>query len=103
MSESSEGQQEHLQRVFENRLNRHGYSFQYAVINKAKEAFEQGASAWGFMVAEFPVQSPEKDTRIDFILKHTRNPIHMVAECKRANPALSNWCFVKAPFVQRGD
>ena len=25
----------------------------------------------------------------------------MIAECKRANPSLSNWCFIKSPYVSR--
>ena len=25
----------------------------------------------------------------------------MICECKRANPASSNWCFIKAPFIAR--
>ena len=61
-----------------------------------------------FEVAEFPVATNGVATRIDFILRRRKSygdddksPFYLVAECKRANPALSNWGFVKAPFVRR--
>ena len=52
------------------------------------------------MVSEFPVEVQGQGTRIDFILKHRTMPTYMLAECKRANPAVSNWCFAEAPYVQ---
>ena len=91
---------------FEKALNRHGYGFQSAVIKCAKELFEQNRSRWVFQVAEFPVEVQKSGTRVDFILSRVdrnfafnRRPFFMLAECKRANPALSNWCFVRAPYT----
>lgn len=44
------------------------------------------------------------DTKIDFILFRKKYEFwrdEMICECKRANPAISNWCFIRAPFVHR--
>ncbi|HME44260.1 MAG TPA: hypothetical protein VKF36_14305 [Syntrophorhabdales bacterium] len=82
-------------------LNEHGYSFQYAVLKAINDLYDEGKSPWLFEVAEFPVEVNGTPTHIDFILRHKEAPFYLVAECKRANPAISNWCFVKAPYVSR--
>ena len=58
---------------------------------------------------EFPVEINNSNTHIDFILERKdksefpkKNPLFLICECKKANPALSNWCFVKAPFYRDG-
>ena len=90
-----------LERALTHSLNIHGFSFQYAVLKEAKVCFDERKSPWVFEVSEFPVAVKETPTHIDFILKNSSEPFYIVAECKRANPALSNWCFVKAPYVSR--
>jgi len=94
---------EELKAIFNNSLNTHGYPFQHAVIQAAKEAHEARASHWIFEASEFPVETNGKSTRIDFILKSDDNEHNyfMIAECKRVNPAYGSWCFVKAPIVSR--
>jgi hypothetical protein len=83
-------------------LNIHGYGFQHSVLRLANKLFEQNKSGWIFEAAEFPVQVQGEGTRIDFILRlKSYLPIYLLAECKRANPALANWCFSKAPYVRR--
>jgi len=83
-------------------LDAHGFSFQYAVL-KAAEAFSNlGTSPWVFEVSEFPIGSVAKSTRIDFVLRHSQTGAYLIAECKRANPAISRWCFAKAPLRGRG-
>jgi hypothetical protein len=84
-------------------LNTHGYSFQYAVIKAAITYFgdKSSPSPWRFEVAEFPVEVNDRSTHIDFILKNIHESFYLVAECKRVNPAVKNWCFVKAPYVSR--
>ena len=55
-----------------------------------------------------------RNTHIDFILtlgfnewgsheRHPVIPVYLVAECKRANPALNRWCFARAPYISRVD
>jgi hypothetical protein len=83
-------------------LNRHGYGFQYSVLNRAAALYEDGRSQWLFEAAEFPVEVQGSGTRIDFILKHRHYNHLLVAECKRVNPALGAWCFARAPYVRRG-
>lgn len=82
-------------------LNENGYSFQYAVLKAIHDLYNEKKSPWLFEVAEFPVEVNGTPIHIDFILRQKETPFYLVAECKRANPALSNWCFVKAPYVSR--
>ena len=90
-------------------INRHGYSFQYSVLKKASELSSEGRSNFKFEASEFPVEVQGTNTRIDFILRRhyssrfNFNAFFLIAECKRANPALSNWCFVKAPYIHRSN
>ena len=97
---------------FEKILNSHGYGFHYAVLELAKELKQKGKSAWDFDLVEFPVEVQGDGTRIDFILRLGTSgvptsgvptlgvPIFLLAECKRTNPALSDWCFARAPYIQ---
>jgi hypothetical protein len=82
-------------------LNSHGLGFQYAALREAQKAASQGLSPWSFLAHEFPVRVHSHDTRhdtcIDFILRNHRKPVWIVAECKRSNPSLSDWCFAKVP------
>lgn len=84
-----------------NILDTHGYGFQYAVLAAAERLFKPGGgSPWRHPVAEFPVEINDAHSHIDIILEHYRRPLMMVGECKRANPALRNWCFLRAPFKE---
>jgi hypothetical protein len=82
-------------------LNIHGHGFQYAVVKAAIKYCDDQISPWGFEVAEFPVELNGTSTHIDFVLQNKNEPFFITAECKRADPAISNWCFVKSPFVSR--
>lgn len=93
--------QEQMKQSFEKGLNRHGYAFQYAVLKVARDMCDFG-SEWIFEASEFPVEVKGTPTKIDFILRHSRAPwFYLLGECKRANPALSNWCFARAPYIHR--
>src|SRR4030042_1802724 len=89
------------------RLNEHGYCFQYASLEFIRNIIPQlDDSPWIFQASEFPVQVKDKDkgTRIDFVLrsKHSRaRKIFLLFECKRSNPALKNWCFLRLPYVRK--
>jgi len=82
-------------------VNIHGYGFQYAVVKAAHNLFKEKKSPWMFEVSEFPVETNGVSTHIDFILRNKRETFYFVSECKRANPAISNWCFIKNPYVSR--
>jgi len=84
-------------------INRHGYALQYASLNKFKELFIRKSTKWQFVASEFPVNliNSGLDTRIDYILKNKDFPVYIIIECKRVNPAFSNWGFIKVPFVHR--
>ena len=93
---------EEVRNSFNEILNRHGYSFQYGALKLVFDLFDQTQSEWLFEAVEFPVCVQGATTRIDFILRHKRcSTFYLLVECKRANPALSNWCFVRAPIIRR--
>jgi hypothetical protein len=82
-----------------NVLDSHGYGFQYAVLAEAERLFKPGdGSPWHHPVAEFPVEIKNSHYHIDIIFENYCRPLIIVGECKRANPALCNWCFLRAPF-----
>lgn len=62
--------------ALKNVLNRHGYGFQYAALQRCLEQ-----RFWHHAVSEYPVELNGRDIHIDFILGHGKNLI--VAECKR--------------------
>jgi hypothetical protein len=81
-------------------LNHHGYAFQYSVIEFMAELRRQQRSDWELEAAEFPVSVQQASTRIDFIFRKTRPHVYLIGECKRVNPALSNWCFAGSAYVK---
>lgn len=91
-----------------NRLNEHGYCFQYASLDFIKNELPNiEGTPWVFQTSEFPVQIGNKDkgTRIDFVLKSRHSIVQnlfLLFECKRSNPALKNWCFLRLPYVRNG-
>lgn len=99
-----------LAREFAKYLSQHGYGFQYAVIKYIHHLITTNQIVmiddfWRFLMSEFPVES-EKGTRVDFVLERPARDggykrLFLIAECKRANPALANWCFVKSPYTHR--
>ncbi|HKC63631.1 MAG TPA: hypothetical protein VKB86_08335, partial [Pyrinomonadaceae bacterium] len=102
MNHQNEEHELQVKKTFSDVLNRHGYGFQYSVLNLANKLFIARNSSWLFQAVEFPVEVKGYSTRIDFILKRKSEPtFFLLAECKRANPALSNWCFVRAPYIHR--
>lgn len=82
-------------------LNSHGHAFQYAVLRRGEELSRQELTSWLFEAAEFPVGAPQSIIHIDFILRSQFRDTYLVAECKRADPAKANWCFLKVPYTRR--
>lgn len=96
-----------IRKCFETSLNEHGYSFQQSLLEKTQELYSPGRFGWSFEVSEFPVEVRGRGTRVDFVLRRHANgqsdqTVFMIAECKRANPAFSNWCFAKSHYSFRG-
>lgn len=85
-------------------LKKHGHAFQYATIRRAEALFADRRSKWMFNSSEIPVEVRGTSTRVDFVLQWSENhgtDALLIAECKRANPALADWCFTKAPYIRR--
>jgi hypothetical protein len=100
---SDEAHVEEVKRRFNTILNEHGYSFQYGVVRVAERLYVEHVTQWFLKVTEFPVEVRGKGTRIDLVLERRRGDVLMLGECKRANPAMWNWCFATSPYVERGD
>jgi hypothetical protein len=83
-------------------LNVHGYAFQYSVLKATEKCYKASGSPWVFEAVEFPVSLQGISPHIDFILKNRNESAYLVAECKRCDPSISNWCFIKAPYISRG-
>ncbi|MCZ7652665.1 MAG: hypothetical protein M5U13_16440 [Thermoanaerobaculia bacterium] len=84
---------------FAKALNAHGHGFQAAVLQRVAYLFEGRRSPWRLAATEFPVDLRGQVTHIDFVLCHRSRQLRLVVECKRANPALSRWCFVRSPIT----
>jgi len=84
-------------------LNKNGFSFQHRILRLAQDLFESSGKRWWFVASEFPVNVRGRPTHIDLLLAEGRENgrIFLVGECKRVNPAMSSWCFAKAPYVRR--
>jgi hypothetical protein len=80
-------------------LDKHGYGFQYAVLKQCKDLYDHDEdSPWAPQVAELPVETEQDATHLDFVLRTSE--AFLVAECKRVDPALASWGFVRAPFTR---
>lgn len=106
MATDNQVRDEEVAQALQESLNTHGYGFQYAVLGLLNQLQESGRSAWVLERAEFPVEVRGYGTRIDFVLYRNSyadddrlSAYYMIAECKRANPAYSDWCFVQAPYT----
>jgi len=82
-------------------LNSHGHGFHYAVIERAAQLSSERRSQWIFEGSEFPISVRGQTTHVDFILTTRTGRTLIVAECKRADPALSVWCFARNPYTWR--
>jgi hypothetical protein len=94
----------HVQEGFQKALNEHGAGFQYAILAELQRLHDPpvGDSPWRFLAAELPVEAHGHSTRADIVLAQHGLPNFMVVECKRANPAIANWCFFRSPEVAAG-
>jgi len=106
---SEENRRNIVRKNFEKELRIHGFGFQYSVIEEIRRLYNEEQSAWRTEFTEFPVEINNNNTHIDFILERKetsyfpkKSPFFLICECKRANPALSNWCFVRSPFGREG-
>lgn len=106
-SKHEENQINFVRKNFENQLRKDGFGFQYAVIEEISRLYNKDDSAFLPRFAEFPVEINNSNTHIDFILERIdkpsfrmKNHFFLICECKKVNPGLSNWCFVRASFYR---
>ncbi|HRI38444.1 MAG TPA: hypothetical protein PLO50_07805 [Nitrospira sp.] len=96
---SDKDSNEEVSKLFTEELNRHGYSFQDAMVRRINSINKDNAfSTWLPWVPELPVEVQGSHTRIDFVYGNDQG-FYLVFECKRPNPAVSNWCFAKTCFT----
>lgn len=88
-----------IAKSFREELDKHGYSFQDAMVRAINEVNRAAfpSSTWLPWVPELPVEVQGSHTRIDFVYGNDKG-FYLVFECKRSNPAVSNWCFAKTCF-----
>jgi len=89
---------EHVSELLKKTLDIHGHGFHFAVLSRMNAMSEQGQIPWRLHGTEFPVINKGETTHADFILDDAMKS-YLIGECKRADPARANWCFVKAPFT----
>ena len=96
MADSDEDAVASLSDSFRRHLNTHGYGFQYAVL---KHIRNMPRTRWEVEAVELPVSFRGRATHIDFVLRNcwAEPLLRVAAECKRANPALVDWGFVRTP------
>lgn len=81
-------------------LNTHGYGFQSAIWQEIKLQRKYG-SKWLFQASELPVKINDSETKIDIILRNQDTSHFIIGECKRVNPSMGNWCFIKTNPYKR--
>lgn len=83
-------------------LNDSGFGFQHAVAQAIES--RSGSGGWTVEYSEFPVSTALRPVHID-VLAWFENRLLLVGECKRVNPAFSDWLFARSPFTgwQRPD
>jgi hypothetical protein len=81
-------------------LESNGQPFQYGLLERIRAVVSGGSSRWRFSAAEFPVAVRDATTHVDFVLESTSRRI-LAVECKRVNPAHSEWCFIRTGYTRR--
>ncbi len=91
--------QQNVSELFKKTLDIHGYGFHYSVMRRVDELIGSAQTEWRLYGAEFPVINKNETTHVDFVLQHEKANAFIIGECKRADPAKANWCFVKTPYT----
>lgn len=94
---------EEIAQLLRKNLDNNGFTFQYSVMEKANSLKHEKLSRWVLHGAEFPVENKGNNSHVDFILHDEEHRAFLIGECKRADPATANWCFVKAPYTWRNN
>jgi hypothetical protein len=92
---------ENVSDLLKKTLDIHGFGFHYAVMKRAEELRFTKQTNWVLKGTEFPVINKNQSTHIDFVYMNEYQNTFLIGECKRADPAKANWCFVKAPYIWR--
>ncbi len=109
LQNAEQNRRSNVRKNFETELRKNGFGFQYVILKEINDLYNAEKSAFLPEFAEFPVEINNTNTHIDFIIERKNtssfpksDPFFLICECKRANPALSNWCFVRSPFAREG-
>lgn len=92
-----------ISKRFKETLDKHGHTFHHSILRRVEELQRQDLTKWGLVGSEYPVENKGNNSHIDFVLKHFRGFTYLIAECKKADPARANWCFVKTPYNWRDE
>lgn len=87
---------------FRSALNVHGFGFHYSVATAVQSFRPQFGSPFRFIGAEVPVALNGVEMHVDLVFWLPDQGTYLVAECKRADPALAEWCFSRSGFTVGG-
>lgn len=84
---------------FQHAINYQGYAFQYKVADFIQSTL---SPQFDVVATEYPIEINGNNSKVDIIFTHRyrwqpNGIVCYVGECKRVNPAYSNWLFVKSP------
>lgn len=82
-------------------IDSHGHAFQLSVAAHLREEALQRNIFFRVVAQEVAVEAGDKPTHIDFVMSNFAHSVWLVCECKRSDPAISNWCFARMPHVER--
>ncbi len=86
--------------LFRQALQEHGHAFHYATIKAIERASTIQDSGWHFVASEVPIALNGEEVHADLIFRSHRH--YLIGECKRVNPAYSQWLFAQTRFTTGG-
>lgn len=90
-----------LTEALRKQIDSHGHSFQLSLAAHLREESLQRNIFFRIEAEEVAVEAGDKPTHIDFVMSNFAHTCWLVCECKRSDPAISNWCFARMSVVDR--
>lgn len=86
--------------LYRQAMREHGHAFHYAVIAAIERASRENGLGWRFMASEVPLSLNGDEVHADFIFQNGAR--FLIGECKRVNPAYSEWLFGRTRYTTAG-
>ncbi len=82
--------------LFEKTLNTHGYGFQAAVAKELRKKSAAQVRGHYIVGLDIPIRVRETESAIDIVTARSDGCLFAAIECKRVDPALGAWCFIRS-------